>query len=633
MKSTYILFILLFSFATLHSQNQYTKWYFGSFAAIDFMTSPPTPIGTSSMSGTGSSSIADQNGNLMFYSNGYTIWNQVNAVMANGNAISSVVAGSVAGQDVLIVKKPNSSSVYYVFTLLNNLAYSIVDMSLAAGMGSVTIKNQTLSPVFVRASKLTGTKHCNNNDYWIVCASLHPHNFYSYMLSSTGISTTAVVSTFGTDTISPEGYMKISPNGKRIALNITKVQNQITAPRLEVREFDNVNGTVSSNSIAITNFSINTAGYFKPYGVEFSPDGSKLYVSAGALNAFAPELYQFNLCAGNELAINNSRYIVNYDSTVYATGGALQLGPDGKIYKSKYSKQSLGVINNPNQQGVACNYNNNQQPLSFYASGTWDMPNFITSDFNASAPTQFFYTVKCQDVAFTGVESCEAKSYWPSAINWSFGDSSSGAANTSTVTNPTHYYAALGTYTTTLILTFPCRVDTFAQQITITNQNPTFSLTGVQSICKNKTGTLSAVSSTTQGAMSYSWSTVNITASLVTVSPTVTTIYTVTGTNSQGCKATNTVQLIVNLCTGLNDESLEASTYVYPNPNNGQFYIETSLAKINFIIYNQLGAQVYSGNATTGKHSLDISELANGIYFLKLSSSDRDRMIKLVKVD
>jgi len=63
-------------------------------------------------------------------------------------------------------------------------------------------------------------------------------------------------------------------------------------------------------------------------------------------------------------------------------------------------------------------------------------------------------------------------------------------------------------------------------------------------ICMGSTATLTAVGN----AISYTWSPVTtpITGSVVTVSPTVTTIYTVTGTNASGCISSTATTLTVN---------------------------------------------------------------------------------------
>src|ERR1044072_10401 len=76
-------------FTSAYSQNENTKWYFGENAALNFMTNPPTQLNNSSMSTMeGSSSIADASGNLLFYTDGLTVYNKLHAVMANGTGLS-----------------------------------------------------------------------------------------------------------------------------------------------------------------------------------------------------------------------------------------------------------------------------------------------------------------------------------------------------------------------------------------------------------------------------------------------------------------------------------------------------------------------------------------------------------------
>ena len=72
----------------LTSQNESNKWYFGWGVGLDFNSSPPTPLGVSSMSTMfGSASMADAAGNLLFYTNGTTVWSQNHNVMGNGTGL------------------------------------------------------------------------------------------------------------------------------------------------------------------------------------------------------------------------------------------------------------------------------------------------------------------------------------------------------------------------------------------------------------------------------------------------------------------------------------------------------------------------------------------------------------------
>lgn len=68
----------------------------------------------------------------------------------------------------------------------------------------------------------------------------------------------------------------------------------------------------------------------------------------------------------------------------------------------------------------------------------------------------------------------------------------------------------------------------------IVAQNPTVNITGSSGICTGQTASLAA-----SGAITYSWST-GATTSSITSTPGSNTTYTVTGTDSQGCKTTTT---------------------------------------------------------------------------------------------
>src|SRR5690606_2425500 len=108
-------FILLYAFAGtgIFAQNENTKWYFGNHVALEFMTNPPTLLNNSAMNVyEGCASIADAAGNLLFYTDGMTVWNQQHTVMANGTGLNGV--GS-AVQAAIIIKQPGNATIYYIF--------------------------------------------------------------------------------------------------------------------------------------------------------------------------------------------------------------------------------------------------------------------------------------------------------------------------------------------------------------------------------------------------------------------------------------------------------------------------------------------------------------------------------------
>jgi gliding motility-associated-like protein len=467
-------------------QNQHKKWYFGNLAGLDFMTNPPTPILTSAMNTqNGSSSVADAAGNLLFYTNGVTVYNQSNAIMANGSGL----AGSGNYQAALIVKQPGNPNIYFIFsqgTTPGGLNYSTVDMNLAAGMGSVTSLN---NPVWANCTgQLAATKHCNGVDVWVVVHNYASSNFAAFLVTSGGVSLVPVISPVVYDCCILS-YLKFSQNGRKVGA----MDNSV----LTLCDFDNSTG-VMSNSVALGPFGIQAS--------EFSPDGTKLYGIGN--NA----LYQWDLCAGSSTAIAASVY----STAATFLGSSIQLAPDGRIYVARNNQSSLGVINSPNVAGAGCNYNNTGQSVA-PALCRYGLPNFVSGVFIQPPPSSpYTYTVSnifgCQTASFTAppaaqnftIIGCAASGYSLNSLLWNFGDPLSGAANTSTLTNPGHVFTSVGTYTVKLILYYSCGggTDTIKQVVNI-NQ-PCLTVNSTSITCANL-GSATVAANGGIGPFSYTW--------------------------------------------------------------------------------------------------------------------------------
>jgi hypothetical protein len=119
-----------------------------------------------------------------------------------------------------------------------------------------------------------------------------------------------------------------------------------------------------------------------------------------------------------------------------------------------------------------------------------------------------------------------------------------------------------------------------------------------------------------QGGVSYVWSN-SATGTTITVNPTINTIYTVTGTDANGCVNTGTIQVKVSGCTGIEESAMSSvQLAVYPNPNNGEFVIQSNSA-INLKLINELGQIVRVISLSgTNNHQVNVSDLAKGIYFV-----------------
>lgn len=318
----------------LYAQQERNIWYFGFSAGLDFNSGAPVALSNGSLStDEGCSSICDANGDLLFYTDGITIWDRTHAIMSNGSGLTGDPSSTQSG---LIVKKPGSANLYYVFTINTDWNYSIVDMTLNNGYGAVTAsKNVVIYQNFV-SEKQSATYHQNGTDIWVVAHTLD--EFHAHLLSPTGLNPVPVVSVVGPAHPNLFGQMKFSPQGDRIAVGTYAGPTVVS-----VYDFDKTTGQVSNN-IELTNGSVQC------YGLEFSPNGRWLYCT---INSGSNTICQYDLSQTNAAAIQATQTAIGIS---ISEPGGMQLGPDGKIYCTQYFSNYLGVINSPNQAGLLSNF-------------------------------------------------------------------------------------------------------------------------------------------------------------------------------------------------------------------------------------------------------------------------------------
>ena len=372
------------------SQEDAANWYFGENAGISFnlnTNSVSTTLDGQLETREGCASISDTNGDLLFYTDGTTVYNQNHQVMLGGDGL---LGDESSTQSALIVPKPNDPDIYYIFTVGSNinptgLNYSVVDISQNEELGKVVFSNVGLLPAC--AEKVSAVvKDCSSGSIWVITLSDLTgdstdalNTFHAFEVSETGVNNKGVASNLGMNIEDHRGYLKFSPDGTKLAC--ANVQSG-----LYLFDFDSQTGRVSKDQKLPLFSSIND----KPYGLEFSPDSQLLYVSAS--NDFfstgsdnnnplhhTSDLLQFNLNSKN---IAGSQIIL--DSRILYRGG-LQLGPDGKIYRALSATYLegipfLGVIEKPNERGLAANYVHNAINLGGNTSSQ-GLPPFVQSLF------------------------------------------------------------------------------------------------------------------------------------------------------------------------------------------------------------------------------------------------------------
>ncbi len=370
-----IVFFILINFLTLSnllSQNETVNWYFGNQAGIQFSIPgyAPSAVTDGHLSTLeGCAAISDQEGNLLFYTDGVTVWNKDHEVMPNGIGLTGHESTT---QSALIVPVPLDLDKYYIFTLDyqaqdNGLRYSMVDMALDGGKGDVYDKNIEL--LYPCSEKMTAVRHSNGIDYWVIVHGWLNNTYSAYRITPEGIGeqvTTDIGSVYEDDSWASAGYLKASPDGETIASVLRREQ------KIEVFSFDRSTGELSSFR------TLNTEEPGTLYGTEFSQDGSKLYVSSIFGNRST--IYQFDMSAPDP---DVSREEVFHDdgSSGRINLYAMQSGPDGKIYASVFQKAFLAVINEPNLGGAACDFRLNGIDLSGRQCEA-GLPNMLNDYFN-----------------------------------------------------------------------------------------------------------------------------------------------------------------------------------------------------------------------------------------------------------
>ncbi|MDT3739380.1 MAG: T9SS type A sorting domain-containing protein [Candidatus Kapabacteria bacterium] len=351
---TILTILIWIPFVSIISKETF-NWYFGDKCAISFNTPDGEPIavpGSEINTLEGCSSISDANGNLLFYTDGVKVWNKKNTLMNQSQDLKGHYSST---QSVLIVRKPQSNYLYYIFTtdageyienidpsLYKNrgLQYSVVDMRLNNGLGGIIELNTLLTKPITE--KLAALFHANGSDIWIVSHEGGTKNVISYLLTAEGIKDTVIsqgsISHSG-DKDRYIGYLKPSPKGDKIAYVVQGFNF------IELQNFDNQTGIISNSTRIYTEKRVNN------YGLEFSPNGKLIYVSDYKSNT----IYQYDISVSDTAQIQSSQYMVVRDTVTHSIG-ALQIGPNGKIYVALNGRKCLGVIRNPNLQGEDCNY-------------------------------------------------------------------------------------------------------------------------------------------------------------------------------------------------------------------------------------------------------------------------------------
>ncbi len=293
--------------------------------------------------------IHDEDGGVLFYSDGKHVYDKHHHIMTNGDSIGG---DGLLEQSVIICPFPKSDSLYYVFTVgktldryidlqddttyQNKLRYSVVDLSLNNNLGAVVEGQKN---IFLKTGADLGMVSIPGpcEDIWLVTVDndgistyhitdqgLSPQYLDQYKMELSGRSDT-------------HRRALISPNGRYIIL-----QDRIGEAFIEIYEFDSYTGLV----VLIGELFSDppkpepVIKYIAPIIMDYH--GKYLYADEG----FKEGLTQYDLSSNDIETIKSSRRIVShYDDDQGILD--MQISPhDSSVIQVMNPYDSLAVILN-----------------------------------------------------------------------------------------------------------------------------------------------------------------------------------------------------------------------------------------------------------------------------------------------
>ena len=403
------LFVLIILITKIcFSQKETAWWPFGSHAFLNFNTNPPSvSFNSNTLIFESNASISDNVGNLLFYTNGDTIFGSNHQPLPNGtNLYPQNFYGYSITQGSLFIKKPNSLNEYLLFMIASDSHRSFIkcyqiNTTLNSGIGDVENSFFLKDEDYGLTEKMTATKNCNNKDIWLLTAELtdpisqdgslpifdgYHVTFMSYLITQSGISNYPIKSKINLPNVFQRiGQLKFNSKGDKLAY---------AGPfGIMLFNFDKFSGEVTLNNFI--NLQLDNG-----YGVEFSPDDSKIYINEK----------QYDLTTGNltslidfvcpsqiQRGLNDRLYKMispknefNYFQPINNDNGFVCFGNSNSILE-------LTEIQSPNIQGVACNFDTNfvHQYQNGAANFRIGLPNFPSYYFYHPR-SEFAYDFSCE---------------------------------------------------------------------------------------------------------------------------------------------------------------------------------------------------------------------------------------------
>jgi hypothetical protein len=102
-----------------------------------------------------------------------------------------------------------------------------------------------------------------------------------------------------------------------------------------------------------------------------------------------------------------------------------------------------------------------------------------------------------------------------------------------------------------------------------------------------------------------------------------------TGVNSNGCSAVDSVVIISDPCVGLEDQAFTFE--IYPNPTNSMLHIEFEGSLLDVTLRNMEGKLLSKTSVHTSPITLDMTNYPSGMYLLQLTGENHMQTQRVIK--
>jgi hypothetical protein len=321
--------------------------------------------------------IADENGNLLMSSNGVFIADANGDTMQNGTglnpgwAVNNFPDGLALPFANLYLPFPSNLKKYILFhqtfdiNTLNSpeVFYSIIDISVNNGLGSVITKNNIAISSSLSVG-LAACKHANGRDWWVICLSKLATEIHTFLLTPDSVTYMGAQSFLAIPY--PYGYAgqpSFSPDGTKFAFaGSYGISGMNYLSCVSLFDFNRCSGVFSLDTV------IDFSDSYISFASAFSPNSQYLYFAS------SEHLYQYDTNAGGlvpyQLVATNDTFL-SAPPVFYTNFYLMYLAANGKIYITSGSGVlDLHEMDYPDSAGTACNVNLHNIHLPCFNVGT-----------------------------------------------------------------------------------------------------------------------------------------------------------------------------------------------------------------------------------------------------------------------